>query len=176
MNSAISALKLFLTLTVVTGLLYPILVTLIAKGTMPNQANGSLLVNQEQLIGSLLIAQNAGEPQYFWARPSAIGYDPLKPSGGSNLGPTSQKLKDLVIKREQHLGEGAPSELLYASGSGLDPHITLEAAYFQIPRVAQARSISEERLKELIDSLAEGGVLGPSYVNVLKLNWALNGL
>ena len=161
------ALKLFLLMTLLLGLAYPLLITAIATLTMPFQAHGSLLKN-----GSSLIAQDTERERDFWPRPSAINYNPL-PSGGSNLGPTSQKLKELIEVRKKKFGENAPPELLYASGSGLDPHISLQAAYYQIPRVAKARSISEEELKKQIDALAEGkqlGFLGPRYVNVQLLN------
>ena len=117
------------------------------------------------------------ELRYFWPRPSAIDYDPLKPSGGSNLGPTSQKLKAAIEERKQKVGEKAPPELLYASGSGLDPHIGLETSYFQIPGIAKARSISEADLKNLVDRFSEGrqlGFLGAHYVNVSRLNQALD--
>lgn len=164
-------------MTVLTGLVYPLLITGIVQLTMPKLANGSLIYEGDQIIGSALIAQNAIENRYFWPRPSAINYDPIKPSGGSNLGPTSQKLKEVVEKRRQKIGDQAPTELLYASGSGLDPHISLEAAYFQIPRVAKARLMDEAELKKMIDHLSEGkqfGFLGAQYVNVLILNQALD--
>lgn len=144
---------------------------------MPHFSNGSLVQKGDQSIGSSLIAQNTTDERYFWPRPSAIDYDPIKPSGGSNLGPTSKKLKDTVKERKLKVGNDAPSELLYASGSGLDPHISLETAYFQIPRIAKLRAIQESELKHIIDSIAEGkqlGFLGPRYVNVLLLNQALD--
>lgn len=171
------ALRMFILMTLLTGIIYPVLIIVIAQLTMPALANGSFINKNEQIIGSSLIVQNMTEDRYFWPRPSAIDYDPMKPSGGSNLGPTSQKLKDTVKERQQKLGQNAPTELLYASGSGLDPHINLESAYFQIPRIAKARSISEEKLKNLIDSLKEGkqlGFLSSFYVNVLLLNLALD--
>lgn len=177
MNQFKTAVKIFLFMTVLTGVIYPLFITLVAQFTMPNLSNGSLVQKGGQPIGSLLIAQNTTDERYFWPRPSAIDYDPIKPSGGSNLGPTSQKLKDAVEERKKKVGNKAPSELLYASGSGLDPHVSLETAYFQIPRVAKARSIQESELKKTIDSIAEGkqlGFLGPRYVNVLLLNQALD--
>lgn len=177
MNQFKTAIKIFLFMTVLTGIIYPLFITLVAQLTMPNLSNGSLVQREYQTIGSLLIAQNTTDDRYFWPRPSAIDYDPIKPSGGSNLGPTSQKLKDAVEERKKKIGNDAPSELLYASGSGLDPHISLETAYFQIPRVAKTRSINEDELREFIDLQSEGkqiGVLGPRYVNVLLLNQALD--
>lgn len=178
MNTFTSALRVFIFMTILTGLVYPLLMTGIAQLAMPRLANGSLIQKENRTVGSALIAQNTPGDQYFWPRPSAIDYDPIKPSGGSNLGPTSQKLKEAVEKRKQKVGSSAPSELLYASGSGIDPHISLETAYFQIPRVAKTRAVNEAELKNLIDSLSEGrqlGFLGMRYVNVLILNRALDG-
>lgn len=159
-------LRLFLLLTAVTGILYPLFVTLIAQFAMPFLANGSMVEQR----GSLLIAQNFNSESYFWPRPSAIDYDPLRPSGGSNLGPTSKRLKELVQKRLKQYGREAPSELLYASGSGLDPHISLAAAYYQAPRVANARGRNVNEINSLIDSLAES----ERYINVLLLNLHLD--
>lgn len=177
MNDFKPAIKMFILMTILIGLIYPFFITLIAQFILPKQANGSLIKQGERVVGSVLIAQNTTDHRYFWPRPSAIDYDPIKPSGGSNLGPTSQKLKEAVAERKQKVGEQAPSELLYASGSGLDPHISLETAYFQASRVAKARAINEKILQNLIDSLAEGdqlGFLGPRYVNVLQLNLAVD--
>lgn len=177
MNQFLNALKIFILMTLLLGIVYPLFITLIAYFSMPHLSNGSLLQKDQQTIGSILIAQKTSQDNYFWPRPSAIDYDPLKPSGGSNLGPTSQKLKGAINERKQKIGQQAPAELLYASGSGLDPHISLATAYFQIPRIAKARSINEDDLKKLIEAKAEGkrfGFLGPRYVNVLLLNQALD--
>lgn len=172
------AIKFFLIMTVLTGFIYPFMITGIVQLTMPKLANGSLIQKGDQTIGSALIAQSNTSDRYFWPRPSAIDYDPIKPSGGSNLGPTSQKLKDIVKERKQKVGNDAPSELLYASGSGIDPHISVETAYFQAARVAKARSTTEKELKQLIDSLSEGDRFGfflrYRYINVLLLNQALD--
>lgn len=151
-----TSIKLFLFMTILTGILYPLFITITALLAMPHQSNGSLIRKENKIIGSLLIAQRTTDPRYFWPRPSAIDYDPLRPSGGSNLGPTSQKLKEIVNARQNKIGKDAPVELLYASGSGLDPHISLKAAYFQIPRIAQARSMDAETLRNMINSKAEG--------------------
>lgn len=178
MNLFKTAVKLFILMTVVTGFLYPLLITGIAQLTMYRLAHGSLIQKGDQTIGSALIAQNTTGDNYFWPRPSAVDYDPMKPSGGSNLGPISQKLKEAIEERKQKFGEHAPAELLYASGSGLDPHMSLETAYFQIPRVAKARLLNETDLKNLIDHMSEGkqfGFFGERYVNVLSLNHALDG-
>lgn len=176
MNLFKTAIKIFLFMTVLTGVIYPLLVTIIAQLTMPTLSNGSLVHKDDQIIGSLLIAQNITDDRYFWPRPSAIDYNSTQ-SGGSNLGPTSQKLKNKVEERKQQVGNNAPSELLYASGSGLDPHISLETAYYQVPRVAKARSIPENEIKKMIDSQNEGkqlGFLGPQYINVIHLNQVLD--
>lgn len=177
MNKFRIAVRIFIFMTLLTGVIYPFFITLIAQLTMPKLSNGSLLQKESQTLGSLLIAQNTVNDRYFWPRPSAINYNPINPSGGSNLGPTSQKLKEMIEARKLKIGNQAPPELIYASGSGLDPHISLEAAYFQMPKVANARGINETELKKLIDSLIEGkqlGFLGPHYVNVLLLNQALD--
>ncbi len=176
MNQLITAFKVFLCMTILTGLLYPLVITVVAQFTMPYLADGSLIKNGKQTIGSALIAQKTTGDNYFWPRPSAIDYDPMKPSGGSNLGPTSKKLKAQVSKRAQKLGQEAPHDLLYASASGLDPHISLDAAYFQMPRIAKARSISESELKNMIDIHSEKMMFisGPRFVNVLLLNQVLD--
>lgn len=177
MNQFKIAVKIFLFMTVLTGVGYPFFITFVGQITMPDLSNGSLVQRGNQVMGSLLIAQKTTDEKYFWPRPSAIDYDPIRPSGGSNLGPASQKLKDKVEERKHRVGDDAPAELLYATGSGLDPHISLKTAYFQMPRVAKARIIEESELKRIIDSIAEGkqlGFLGPRYVNVLLLNQALD--
>ncbi len=169
------ALKIFLCMAILTGLLYPYFIIYIAHTLMPYQAYGSLTYNSEnEISGSLLIAQNFNDPTFFWPRPSAINYNPVAPSGGSNLGPTSKKLKEIINVRTQKLGTNAPVELLYASGSGLDPHISLETAYFQIPRVSKSRQISPEDLKKLIDSQPGSTIyFQKKYINVLQLNQML---
>ncbi len=181
-------LKMFLWLSVLTGILYPCLITGIAYLTMPAKAGGSLVISHGKIVGSELIAQKIVGEGYFWPRPSAIDYKPL-PSGGSNLGPTSAALKKAVDERKaaliqtHHLQANAaiPSDLLFASASGLDPHISLPAAYFQISRVLQARGIEPEAgraaVKKMIENAASGrslGFIGERYVNVLLLNLALD--
>lgn len=172
MNPLKVSIKFFLLMTLLTGVIYPLFITIFAQLTFPEKANGSLIKQSGKIVGSSLIAQNSNDESFFWPRPSAVNYDPLH-SGGSNLGPISKKLKGLVEERRQKQGENAPAELLYASGSGLDPHISIDAAYFQIDRISKARSINAEELKKIIDAHIEGkqfGFLGPSYVNVLQLN------
>ncbi len=173
MHPARTALKMLATLIVLTGLIYPLLITLIAQIAMPKQASGSLIQMGNKIVGSELIAQNFKGEAYFWPRPSAVNFDPLKPAGGSNLGPTSKKLKAEVEEKVKILGSHPPPELVYTSGSGLDPHISLETAYYQIERVAKARSIADQaQLRSLIESLQEG--FKNKYVNVLLLNQALD--
>lgn len=180
------ALKYLFVMTVLTGVIYPLLINCIAHVTMPFQAQGSLSKKDDKIIGSLLIAQSTTAPEYFWPRPSATEYK--IPSGGSNLGPTSQKLQKIVAKRREVLQKAAkdsnlpisaiPPELLYASASGLDPHISLQTAYFQMQRIAKARSLaSTTEIKKIIDNSVEGrqwALFGPHYVNVLHLNTVLD--
>ena len=176
-NRILIAIRLFIIMTFLTGIVYPLLITGIAQIIMAEQANGSLIFHEKTIQGSKLIGQKIEDDRYFWSRPSSIDYNPLGPSGGSNLSPTSKKLKEIVAKRKEKIGNDAPVELLYASGSGLDPHISLETAFYQIDRIAKARQVSKELLVELIKNHVEGrqfGLFGPLYVNVVILNMALD--
>jgi K+-transporting ATPase ATPase C chain len=180
-----TACKVFLMMTFLTGCIYPFIITEIAVITMPYQANGSLIYHHGQLRGSELIVQPFTGEQYFWPRPSALDYNTLR-SYGSDLGPTSRKLKELVEQRVQKLTSShhtssfsVPVDLLYTSGSGLDPHISVRAAYFQMERIIHARSLSpqdRDHLRNLIDQQTEGkaGLLGPQHINVLLLNMQLD--
>ncbi|MFA6915344.1 MAG: potassium-transporting ATPase subunit KdpC [Parachlamydiales bacterium] len=169
-----TGLRFFLLMTLVTGLGYPLLITGIAKLMIPYQSTGSIVSIDGKPRGSALVGQNFKSPQYFWPRPSAINYDPLKPSGGSNLGPTSKKLQETVasnIKKWESTPENIPAELVYSSGSGLDPHITVKGAYFQIERISKARGESDPNtIKSLVDNNSQDG----EKVNVLLLNQALD--
>lgn len=171
------AIKLFAWMFIITGLIYPLLITGIVSSVMPDLAAGSLISKNGSFIGSTLIGQKMDKNQYFWPRPSSINYDPLAPSGGSQLGAASKKLKEIVAIRKSILGPQAPADLIYSSGSGLDPHISLDAAYFQISRVASLRSIPEATLKNLVDAQhtkRQFYLLGQEHVNVLTLNQVLD--
>ena len=183
----LNSLLLLAALTILCGGLYPILVTFVAQGFFRDRADGSLLRMHGRVIGSSLLAQSFDAPGYFHARPSACGYSTL-PSGASNWAPTSASLKDSVNQRrirflkENGLGEGTsvPVEMLCASGSGLDPHISPEAARLQVGRVASQRHFNEVQKQKLTESIArmtesrQLGVLGEPRINVLRLNFILD--
>jgi potassium-transporting ATPase KdpC subunit len=179
-----TAAVMLLWLTIITGLLYPLLITGIAQVIFARQADGSLIDRGGELVGSVLIGQANQDPRYFWPRPSAVGYDPL-PSGATNWGPTSAPLAAAVVQRAaairqaHHLPADAPipNDLLFASASGLDPHISPAAARLQIDRVAAARHQDPTQVADLVQRHIEGpqlGFLGQPRVNVLLLNLALD--
>lgn len=180
------ALVSFALLSLITGVAYPFVVTGIAQGLMPEQASGSLVMKEGQAVGSKLIGQSFSDPKYFWSRPSATGPMPNNAavSSGSNLGPTNPSLIDAVKARVQALRDADPGntapvpvDLVTASGSGLDPHISPAAAEYQVQRVARVRGMDAARLRELVAQNTEGrqfGFLGEPTVNVLKLNLALD--
>lgn len=176
-NQILIAIRLFVIMTFLTGIAYPLLITGIAQIVMAEQANGSLILGEKAIKGSKLIGQKIEDDRYFWSRPSSIDYNPIAPSGGSNLSPTSSKLQEIVAKRKEKIGDNPPVELLYASGSGLDPHISINTAFYQVDRIANARAVPKDMLIELIKSHTEGrqlGLFGPLYVNVVILNMALD--
>jgi potassium-transporting ATPase KdpC subunit len=181
------ALTMLIAFSVITGLAYPLLVTGIAQAVFPYQANGSLIVHDGTVRGSALLGQPFDEPRYFWGRPSATSPFPYNAaaSSGSNLSPTNPALVSAVQGRVDALraadpGNRAPVpvDLVTASGSGLDPHISPAAALYQVPRVARERKLSPETVRALVGRHTEGrvlGLLGEPRVNVLALNIALDG-
>ena len=183
LRTSVIAILLF---TVLTGIIYPFLVTGLAQLIFPGKANGSLLKKDGKLVGSELIGQSFNDPKYFWGRLSAtspLAYNAAA-SSGSNYGPLNPALIDAAKKRIQDLRvadslnlQPIPVDLVTASGSGLDPHISVAAALYQIRRVARVRNLSEQQVRHLVDQNTEGrqlGFLGESRVNVLKLNLALD--
>ena len=182
------ALLMLALLTVLTGGVYPLLVTGIAQGLFPHQANGSLIEQNGKVVGSELIGQPFSDPKYFWGRPSATGPLPYNASAssGSNLGPLNPALKDAVKARIDALKASDPAntapipvDLVTASGSGLDPHISPAAARWQAPRIARLRGLSEAEVSKLIDAHTQGrqlSLLGEPRVNVLALNLSLDHL
>jgi potassium-transporting ATPase KdpC subunit len=192
LNQLRPALVIFLLLTVITGVIYPLAVTGIAQVIFPHQANGSLIMKDGQAVGSELIGQQFDAPKYFWGRLSATGTFPynafnaanLTASSGSNYGPLNPALFSMVQARIGALKAADPTnsapipvDLVTASASGLDPHISIAAAYYQVHRVAQARGLADADVKALVDKYTQGrqfGFLGEPTVNVLELNLALD--
>ena len=182
------AVTLFVLLSIITGLFYPLLVTGIGQALFPKQAAGSLIERDGKLIGSRLIGQNFTDPKYFWGRLSATAPQPYNAaaSGGSNLGPLNPALKDAVESRVKALRAADPSntqpvpvDLVTASASGLDPHISSAAAEYQVARVARARGLAPEIVRNLVIQHTEDrqwGIFGEPRVNVLELNLALDQL
>jgi K+-transporting ATPase ATPase C chain len=185
-NTMLIAIRATLVTLVITGIVYPLLVTGLAQVLFPGRANGSLVADERgQVVGSALIGQNFVHPAYFHPRPSAAGagYDAAA-SSGSNLGPTSQKLVDRTagevarLRQQGTAGAGRiPADLVTASASGLDPHVSPAAALWQVERVARARNLAPERVRAVVQASVEGrdlGFLGEPRVNVLLLNLALD--
>ena len=182
------ALSLFIVLSAITGLAYPLLVTGIARLAFPDQAAGSLIVRDGKAVGSALIGQNFTGAKYFWGRPSATAPQPYNgtASGGSNLGPLNPALVDAVKGRIAALRAVDPGnrlpipvDLVTASASGLDPQISPAAAEYQLARVARVRGLPPERLREIVGAYTEPrqwGIFGEPRVNVLRLNLALDAL
>ena len=183
----LQSLSIFFVMTLLTGVLYPLFITLIGQVVFPNQSNGSLIVKNGKVIGSELLGQNFADSIYFQSRTSAINYN-LVPSGASNLGLSSTLLTEQVndrklkFRKNNFLNDSVriPSEMLFASGSGVDPHISIEAAKLQINRIIKSRNLNTDKSKllyNLVDSLSEYpqfGVLGNQVVNVLSLNLKLD--
>jgi K+-transporting ATPase ATPase C chain len=178
------SLRMLAFMTLLTGFMYPFVVTAISQILFPLQANGSLVKKDNAVIGSNLLAQKFESDRYFWSRPSATDYNTL-PSGGSNLSPTSTALKTQyhvrieALKKKHDPDSMPPQDLLFNSASGLDPEISIEAAEYQINRIAQNRAITVIAVRHIIDELTQPpqfGILGESRVNVLKLNLDLDRL
>ena len=177
------AFILLLVFTVITGVIYPLTVTGLAQVLFPHQANGSLIVTNGRTYGSELIGQQFDDPKYFWGRPSAAGYNAAA-SSGSNLGSMNPSLEEVVQARIDALHTVDPNntlpipvDLVTASGSGLDPHISVASALYQVSRVASARGWSEAEVTSLVEKFTEGrqfGIFGEPRVNVLELNLALD--
>lgn len=186
LQTTLQSIRALVAFTIVTGFAYPLIVTGIAKVAFNDTANGSLLVKDGKVLGSRLIGQPFADPKYFWSRPSGTAPQPYNAasSSGTNQGPTNPALKEAVEGRVKALrdagGDAAkpvPVDLVTASGSGLDPHISPAAAEYQIARVAKARSMPEDKVRALVERYTEGrqlGILGEPRVNVLELNLALD--
>jgi potassium-transporting ATPase KdpC subunit len=185
----IIAVKFLMVMTVLTGIVYPLLMTGLAQIIFPYKANGSMIMKDGKIAGSELIGQKVDSAIYFWSRPSAIDYNPV-PSGASNFGPTSEKLKKQVSERRASFAAknsitdetAIPKEMIFASGSGLDPHISPEAALCQVERVATARNFNAAQKQHLLQVIA-GMTEGPQYflfgeprINVFKLNLAVDNI
>jgi len=181
LQTSLQSIRALIVFTLITGVAYPLIVTGIAQVVLRDQANGSLIYRNDKIVGSQLIGQAFSDPKYFRGRPSATSPMPYNgaASSGSNQGPTNPALKEAVEGRIKDLGgkTPVPGDLITASGSGLDPHISPAAASYQIPRVSKARNIPEEKLRDLVARHTEGrqlGILGEPRVNVLRLNLALD--
>lgn len=183
MNHWITSLRMILFMTVLTGGIYTGAVTVVSQALFSHEANGSLIQSGDKVVGSELVGQKFEGERYFWPRPSAGDYNPL-PSGGTNLGQISADLKTKVDERKAKLKANhpesqtePPQDLLFASSSGLDPHISPAAAEFQVTRIAKTRGMDVQKVRALVDSVKENrqwGFLGEPRVNVLKLNLALD--
>jgi potassium-transporting ATPase KdpC subunit len=180
-----SAIIFFIVFAIITGIIYPFLVTIVGKMAFSYQASGSLLIQNDKVIGSTLIGQNFTDPKYFWGRPSATGSYPYNAmaSNGSNLGPLNPALIEqiknhvTILQQYPHPLGLIPVDLVTASASGLDPQISPAAALYQIPRIAQIRTLDEQALRQLVDRYTQSrqlGIFGEPRVNVLKLNLALD--
>ena len=186
MRILLQTLVCYLLLTLITGIIYPLAVTAVSLVFFPHQSKGSLMMKNGIPVGSALLAQPFKDSRYFWGRPSASDYSTV-PSGSSNLGPISKKLKETVGEREQFWRSShgltqnspVPVELLTASASGLDPHISIAAAYYQVRRISKSRGVKEAAVKDIIRNNTNGrflGLFGELVVNVMKVNLALDAL
>lgn len=186
-NSMVTSLKAIFLFTIILGIIFPLVITLIGQVLFYEKATGSLIHKDDKVVGSTLISQNFEKDEYFTSRPSGINYNPI-PSGGSNLSPTDVRLKNDYEARKKlfqkknyiNIDISIPSEMLFASASGIDPHISKNSALLQLNRVALKRNLDEIRkaeIEKLIDSLSHKlifGIMGNEYVNVLELNLKLD--
>jgi potassium-transporting ATPase KdpC subunit len=178
MKTTLQSLRILLVLTLLTGVIYPAAMTGVARLIFPKQTTGSLVRDGNKIVGSDLLAQKFESARYFWPRPSAADYATVA-SGASNKGPTSADLAKTIAERREKFGQNAPGDLLTASGSGLDPHISPAAAMFQVSRVAAERKLPNERVATLVQQTMEPPqlrFLGEPRVNVLRLNRALDAV
>lgn len=186
MKTLLNSLKSFILFSVLLGIIYPLIITGIARLAFPNKANGGLVVKNGRIVGSELIGQTFNKPEYFNGRPSAVDYNAAE-SGASNLGPSSKKLISTVeeriakVKKENDLNpsDQIPADMVLTSASGLDPHISIQNALLQINRISKTRSITKEQLRSLITKNMDDdfiGIWGSEGVNVLRLNLALDNL
>ena len=188
LQTTLQSIRALIAFTVITGIAYPLLITGIAQVAFKDQANGSLIFKDQKIVGSRLIGQPFSDPKYFWSRPSATSPMPYNggSSSGSNQGPTNPALKEAVEGRIKALRDAGgdpqkpvPADLVTASGSGLDPHISPAAAEYQVARIAKARNLPSDKVQALVAQHTEGrqlGFLGEPRVNVLTLNLALDAL
>ena len=180
-KQALTALRMLAILSLITGAAYPALMLAVGGALFPAQTSGSLLYRNGVVLGSALVGQRFSGDGYFWPRPSASNYSAL-PSSASTLGPTSAALLRAVAERKEHAGKGAGGEMLFASGSGLDPDISPQSALAQIPRILKARKMAQDggqRLEALVEQCTQAydlGFLGEKRVNVLRLNLTLDDL
>lgn len=183
-SEIIKSLRAFLVLSILLGIIYPFLITVIGQIIISDNANGSLITNNQKIIGSKLIGQSFTKPEYFHSRPSATNYN-ASASGGSNLGPSSKKLitqteqRIMKLRAEEGLNPQTPipAEMVLQSASGIDPHVSLNNALLQVPRISKARGMPESSIIELLHNNMDTdflGIWGESVVNVLKLNLALD--
>jgi potassium-transporting ATPase KdpC subunit len=187
MKTIITSIKILLFFSIILGLIYPLFVLVIGQLVFPMEVNGNIVIKNEKVIGSRLIAQKFSDDKYFWSRPSSIDYNPI-PSGASNLSPTSAQLKSDYILRKKNFSEKndlllnieVPPEMLFASGSGVDPHISKQAALMQLNRIVRIRNFDSNKkvkLMELIEKLSQKrvfNVLGEEIINVIDLNLQLD--
>jgi K+-transporting ATPase ATPase C chain len=188
-KSILTSMRMLTVMTLMTGVAYPLVITLVAQLLFQQKSTGSFIKHDTTIVGSELIGQKFQSDRYFWPRPSAVNYNPVS-SGATNFGPTSDTLRKVVEERKKDFLRGnglaettvVPADMLFASGSGIDPHISPQSAFLQVERVARVRGYSSER-KAVLEKLVRSNIEGPEFrlfgmarVNVLELNLALDDL